>query len=206
VALRRTLGLVVCGGQSRRMGCDKALMDLAGARLVDRAVDALAPFTDEVSLATGSRPRYVELGRECILDEVADAGPLSGLVAGLRVARESNFDALLVTACDTPRASAAVFGVLAKRLSEGSADAVLLRTEHGVEPLIAAYRTTCFEPALAALAAGRRRMTSFHEAVEIEHVHAAELTVEAPATNVNTPEELEAERLYFGSCSGERSA
>jgi molybdopterin-guanine dinucleotide biosynthesis protein A len=188
------------------MGTDKALVDLAGARLVDRAVASLEVHTSDVLLATGSEPRYAELGRECVLDELSDAGPLAGLVAGLRAASERGSEALMISACDTPRASAVVFAALRDKLASSAADAVLLRTTEGIEPLIAIYRTTCLAPALAALSAGRRRMTSFHEAVQIDHVEEAELTVEAPATNVNTPEQLEAERLFFGEGLEERSA
>jgi len=206
VSRKRTLGLLVCGGQSRRMGTDKALVDLAGSRFLDRAMRSLESVSYEVLLATGAEPRYAELGRECVLDEVQDAGPLSGLVAGLRAARDRGAASLAISACDTPRASSLVFEALAQKLGTSSADAVLLRTEQGIEPLIAIYNVSCFQPALEALTEGRRRMTSFHESVDIIHVDEAELPVEAPATNVNTPFELRAEREFFGEDVKEREA
>ena len=55
-------GLVICGGKSRRMGTDKALVDLAGARFLDRSIAALAPLAAEVVLATGVSPRVPDLG------------------------------------------------------------------------------------------------------------------------------------------------
>lgn len=74
-------GVVLAGGASRRMGRDKALIRLEGQRLVDRAVERLATVTDRVVVASGRR----SLG---CADEVADAadvaGPLGGLLAGLR--------------------------------------------------------------------------------------------------------------------------
>lgn len=199
---KRTLGLLVCGGQSRRMGTDKALLELAGARLVDRAVQALESVADEVLLATGSEPRYGELGRECVLDVLPGAGPLAGLVAGLRVATERGAGMLVASACDTPRANALVFSALSRKLVGSAADAVLLRGTHGVEPLIAVYRTSCYMPARAALEAGRRRMTSFHEDLEVLYLDETEVAIEAPATNLNTPEELSSERLFFGEVPG----
>lgn len=192
-----TLGLVVCGGKSRRMGTDKALEDLAGSRLVDRAVASIGSVADEVLLATGSGPRYSELGLECVLDEIKDAGPLAGLVAGLRAAKLRGAGRLAVSACDTPRALAEVFQALSKHLESALADAVLLRTQSGLEPLIAIYRVSCLAPAAKALKAGRRRMTSFHEDLEIDYIDEANFAIKAPSTNVNTPEELAAERCFF---------
>lgn len=201
-------GLVICGGHSRRMGTDKALVDLAGARFLDRSIAALAPLVGEVVLATGSEPRYPELGLRTVTDVRPDCGPLAGLVAGLEEARAADRDLVLVLACDTPRADARLFEALLARLDEaGSADACLLRTPDGLEPLCAVYRTTCAAPALAALAGGRRRMTSFHDEVELAYLELdelpADLVAARPDTNVNTPAELESERAWFaGGGSG----
>lgn len=195
------LGLVVCGGKSRRMGSDKALLDLAGSRLVERAVLALRSVTVDVVLGTGETERYGELGLECVIDPVHGAGPLAGLVAGLECAQVRGASALLVSACDTPRASDEVFGALSRKWEAIEADALLLQTSDGIEPLIAIYRITCAAPARAALAAGKRRMTSFHDSIEVSFLDAREVAVEAPATNINTPEELEAERQFLGDRS-----
>lgn len=197
----RFLGLVVCGGMSRRMGSDKALLDLAGVRLVERAVAALDGVVAQVVLATGSEERYTELGLPCVLDPVADAGPLAGLVAGLERAAERGADALVVTACDTPRASEAVYRTLAEKWQGSSSDALLLQTKNGQEPLIAIYGPRCADAARRALDAGKRRMTAFHSELKISYLDAAQVPVSQPAINLNTPEELEAERQYLGDLS-----
>ncbi|MDF1800134.1 MAG: molybdenum cofactor guanylyltransferase [Planctomycetota bacterium] len=197
----RRSGLVLCGGRSRRMGSDKAVLDLAGTRLIDLAVAALTPLTEAVVLATGEAPRYLELGLDTVLDSHAGCGPLGGLVAGLEHAKLHDRDPVLVLACDTPRASARLFELLVERLESSSADACLLRTAEGIEPLYAVYKTSCAAPARAALAAGQRRMNAFHEAVELAFLDETELPHELaerrPATNLNTPSEYEAERAYF---------
>ena len=104
----RTLGLVLCGGESRRMGADKALMTLGGVPLIEYAVKAVRGVADEVRLGTGSAPRYASLGLACVLDAPggAQAGPLVGLVAGLRAASAAGFDALVVCVRATRRGSA----------------------------------------------------------------------------------------------------
>ena len=77
-------GLVLCGGHSRRMGSDKALLPLGGQRLIDFPLGALAQVAGSTSLAVGSTERYGELGLSQVLDDPAwgDAGPLAGLLAG----------------------------------------------------------------------------------------------------------------------------
>lgn len=181
------------------MGADKALLDLAGARLIDRAVAALEPLVGEVVLATGSAPRYRETGLPTVQDVLPDAGPLAGLVAGLERAADRGAEAVLALACDTPRADARLYAQLLAAL--GDADACLLRTPDGPEPLCAVYRTTCAAPARAALAAGRRRMTAFHDEVRLTWVDLDELPRDLadsrPDTNVNTPEQYKAERAWF---------
>ncbi len=187
------------------MGTDKALVDLAGARFLDRSIAALSPLVDEVVLATGSEARYPELGHRTVTDAVPDSGPLSGLLAGLEQARESGRELVLVVACDTPRAEERLYRALVERLAD--ADACLLRTPDGLEPLCAVYRTTCAAPARAALESGRRRMTSFHDEVQLAFLELdelpADLAAARPDTNVNTPEELNAERAWFAATPSE---
>ena len=72
-------GVVLCGGSSRRMGRDKALLEIEGQSLVARAASALAEVAPRVLLASGSAPRYPALGLECVLDPVEGNGPLAGL-------------------------------------------------------------------------------------------------------------------------------
>jgi molybdopterin-guanine dinucleotide biosynthesis protein A len=180
-------GLVLCGGRSRRMGRDKAVLALGGTTLIERAVGVLAGIARETLIATGPEPRYPELGLECVLDRVADAGPLAGLEAGLARSR-SEWTAAL--ACDMPRVDARVIEILHDRAKERDLDACLLATRRGVEPLCAVYRRTCLEPVRAALDAGERAMVSFHAGLRVETlpewVLPAELRERRVALNVNT--------------------
>lgn len=210
-ACSSTLGLVLCGGASRRMGSDKALLELGGRRLIDYALSALDATCDEVRLATGSAPRYAELGRSVVLDAAGaqgegPTGPLAGLVAGLAAAKVDGFDVLVASACDTPRVGADVFKALLETLARTGADLALLASHKGgevlPEPLIGAYRVaTCHGPAEDALAAGRRRLTAFHSGLRVELVDEHDVRATDPARNLNTPLDLEAEELLMQSRS-----
>jgi molybdopterin-guanine dinucleotide biosynthesis protein A len=191
------LGVVLCGGNSRRMGTDKAVLEVGGQRMLARAVDVLGRVAGRVVLACGADERYDDLGLERVYDTRDDAGPLAGLEAGLRAARDSGAEWVFALACDMPRAVPAVLRALHRTAREQDADACLLRTAGGLEPLLAVYRTGCLAAVTAALDTGERRMTSFHGrpgAARIEVLPEAELGASLAAKdcarNLNTPSEL----------------
>lgn len=111
-----TFGLILAGGQGRRMGgSDKALLHLAGRPLVAHAAARLGPQCGALAInANGSAARLASLGLPVIADEIVDAGPLAGVLAGLRLARESGFALLCTLSVDAPFAP----GDLVARLHE----------------------------------------------------------------------------------------
>lgn len=151
-------GLVLCGGRSRRMGVDKASLELAGRTLLERAALELESIATSTFLACGPSPRYAELGRPLALDAWPEGGPLAGLEAGLALCGTEFLAAL---ACDMPRATAPAILALRRRAEEMELDACFLETDGGVEPLFAVYRRSCLAAVRTALAAGERKMTSF---------------------------------------------
>jgi len=196
-------GVVLCGGASRRMGRDKALLELDGETLIARAVEGLGALCERVVLACGPTPRYAELGRELVCDRTPDAGPLAGLEAGLAALHG---DWLAVCACDMPAVEPAVYRALHARARAEGLDGCMLATEQGVEPLLAVYHKSCLGAVRDAIARGERRLVAFHGrqggrpviGTVPRAVLAAELDV-APeaadwARNLNRPEDLERER------------
>lgn len=195
-ALRATrTGVVLCGGQSRRMGRDKAMIEVGGRTLLESAVAALDAICGEVLLAPGGASRYASLGRREVLDAAAGAGPLAGLVAALEATRT---EWLIALGCDMPGADARVLEELLRFAQEGGWEVTMLGSDAGVEPLCAVYRSSCAPAARAALAQGRTKLTSFHDgaalrvAVRRSEHFPAELRGPAAdaARNLNTPDDL----------------
>ena len=82
----RTVGLVLAGGQARRMGGgDKALIEIGGVAILDRVLAVLRGRCDPIILnANGDPARFARYGLPVIADSVPDfAGPLAGILAGL---------------------------------------------------------------------------------------------------------------------------
>jgi molybdopterin-guanine dinucleotide biosynthesis protein A len=86
IELPLTVGLVLAGGQARRMGGgDKALIKVGGVAILDRVLKALRPGCTAIVLnANGDPARFGRYGLPVIPDSVADfPGPLAGILAGL---------------------------------------------------------------------------------------------------------------------------
>jgi len=164
------VGFVVAGGQSRRMGRDKALLPWGGTTLLDHAIARLATVCDEVRVLSGSERRYGDRGLPVDLDAVADAGPLAALATALAVAAPRH---ALLLAVDIPFATPELLRYLCDALP--SWDAVVPSTDGGPEPLCAVYGPACLEPVRAALAVGERRMTAFWGAVRVRTPARADL-------------------------------
>ncbi|BAT60388.1 molybdenum cofactor guanylyltransferase [Variibacter gotjawalensis] len=81
-----TLGLILAGGQARRMGGgDKALLRVGGSTILDRTLERFAPqCADTIINANGDPARFDFTGLTIVPDDVpGSAGPLAGILAGL---------------------------------------------------------------------------------------------------------------------------
>jgi molybdopterin-guanine dinucleotide biosynthesis protein A len=188
----RGVGFVLAGGQSRRMGQDKALMRWEGASLLDHAITRLRAATAEVRILCGSEPRYADRGVPVDVDGVAGAGALGGVLTGLAHLRETRTPGPgLFLAVDLPHVPVALLAHLLT-LAE-SFDAVVPVSDGGPEPLCAAYNVACFEPIRERLARRECKMTSFWPDVRVGQLKGdALLAFGDPRTlfrNLNTPED-----------------
>lgn len=181
---------VMAGGKSRRMGQDKAWIELEGKPIVARVIDVLREVADEV-LVVANDPRFAELGVRVVPDRFPEGGALGGIATGVGAAQH---DRVLVAACDMPFLRADVWRLLVQR-ADGT-DAVVPKVGGEYETLHALYTKACLGPMERALASGKMRIISFFGDVRVREVDEADLRALDPElrslTNVNTPEELAA--------------
>jgi molybdopterin-guanine dinucleotide biosynthesis protein A len=193
------LSLVIqAGGESRRMGTDKALLPFLGQPLILRPLNRLVGLAEEVLVTSNQPESYRFLGLTPIPDRFPGCGALGGLFTALSAAR---YPYVAVVACDMPFASIEIFAFELVLLQETGADAVIPRSEAGVEPFHALYRReTCLPFVRSTLEAGKRRVDAWFPEVQIRYLEAEEILPYDPDQlaflNINTPEELqEAERI-----------
>ncbi len=190
---RRMLTIVIqAGGQSSRMGQDKALMPFLGQPLIQRLVKRLLPIADELLITTNQPEKYEFLELPLFADKVPGRGALGGLFTALIVAGQP---LVAVVACDMPFASLSLIQLEKNILCSESADAVVPRTAQGFEPLHALYRRASCLPAIdQALQQGQWKVTSWFSQVNVRSLSLAEIEAQDPLQlafiNVNTSEEL----------------
>ena len=179
---------IMAGGKSKRMGQDKAWIELDGEPLIKRVADVLAEVADEV-IVVANDPKYESLGLRVVRDHWPQGGALGGIATGVGAATH---EAVLVAACDMPFLSADVWRVLLAHA--GEADVVIPRIGGEYETLHALYTKACVPHMARAIAENRLRVIAFFDAVKVLAIEEAELRAVDPTlrafTNVNTPEEL----------------
>ncbi|MEX2471946.1 MAG: molybdopterin-guanine dinucleotide biosynthesis protein B [Gemmatimonadota bacterium] len=180
------LGAVLAGGRSSRFGSDKGLALLGGARLLDRAVDTLRAVCDGV-VVVSSRPGHEVEGAVRIPDLRQDHGPLGGIEAALRHARDVGASAVFVLACDLPTVDASVVRSVVEGLGDASAAAPRRDGPPGFEPLCAVYRASCGDVAAGLLDGGVRGAHALFERVGGRTIVMEEASA---LVNVNTPADL----------------
>ena len=182
-------GIVLAGGQGRRMGSvDKGLQLLRAKPMIASVLERLAPQVDEVIInANQNLDTYRGFGHPIVTDEISGfAGPLAGLHAGLKAASRP----LVATVpCDSPFLPADLVWRLKKFL--GDHDLAVAKTGDQPHPVFALVRMNLKENLEAFLAAGGRKIDAWYAPLKVIEVSFDD---EADAfRNINTLEELDRE-------------
>ncbi len=137
--------LILAGGQSRRMGTDKAHITVSGATQLDRTCALAAQFTDHVFVSVRDLATADSLRRRySLIADVPDAeGPLAGVLAAFKLDPVADW---LVLACDLPRLDAPTLDALTRAAAQDSQSAAIAigsEVHDGLpEPLCAIWRSS----------------------------------------------------------------
>ena len=189
---------ILAGGQSRRMGTDKAALKLEGLPLLERTARTALGAELPVLVAGRARPNGWPLETVGFAeDDQPGLGPLGGLATALR----STSAPVLVLACDLPLLTAdAVRWLQAQperwntqngNTQNGNTHGLIVVNGEQWEPLFSIYRPECLPLVEARLAAGRRSLHGLIEAGNFVFTDAPDW-VAAQLVNVNTAEEWQA--------------
>ena len=191
------LGVLLAGGQARRMGGgDKGRLELSGRSLFAHVIDRLAPQVSGLALnANGDPDRFADLNLPVISDPIEGfAGPLAGVLAGLDHGAVQGADWIVTAAADTPflprdlvsrlqAASEAKGGAIALAATVPSGGELTLHPTFGLWPV--ALR----EDLRAALQAGTRKVVAWTERHNAGDAVFPSAALD-PFFNINRPEEL----------------
>src|SRR3972149_4933696 len=132
-------GFVLVGGESRRMGRPKGLLELRGRPLALRAAEVLRPHVAEVALL-GPPEQFGHLWVRVLADRRPGRGPLEALCGALV---NSPYAWTLFLPCDLPFLEGKFLEALVRRALAGRAQAVVPRTADGWQPPCAGPHRDC---------------------------------------------------------------
>ena len=182
---------VLAGGQSTRMGAEKALVELDGRTLLEHAL-TLARSVSPEAWIVGSKAKFSRYG-DVVEDEFPQHGPLGGIHAGLR---SSTSELNLMLAVDMPFVDARFLEFLFEEAARQECAVVTIPRAGGAwQTLCAVYRKPFADLAEEALRAGKNKIDPLFRGIEMRILEERELIEQnfSPALfrNLNTPEELE---------------
>src|SRR5580700_6670283 len=163
-------GFILAGGESSRMGRDKALLEFGGVALIVRTAKLVESAARWCAIV-GDAVRLEGLELRVIEDDLPGAGPLGGIATALGA---SEAEWYLIVACDLPYLTREWLEFLIGRALRSDAAAVLPMNERGAEPLCAMYRKPTEGAIRAALERGVRKVTDGLADVHIEFIEPRE--------------------------------
>lgn len=176
-----TLGLILAGGRSSRMGHDKAFVRLGACTLIERAIAQLAPQVDRLAISSNADPMlYAEYDIPVVADDTATIqGPLAGVATALHRWPEEEMVTVAVDLAFIP-------ADLVARLRGDSSHTLCRYAHDGVRPALAAWWAPQSATALDDfLARGRRAYQAWLQ------LHGEAVAFDARlACNINTPADL----------------
>jgi len=181
---------ILAGGQSTRMGTDKAFVALNGRTLLQRILDTERSVTPNVHIV-GDLAKFSPFA-PTIADIFPGCGPLAGIHAALR---SSDTDLNLMLAVDLPFVPPALLQFLTTQAKASPAAVVTVpRTSQGWQPLCAIYRRSFVDLAEEALRNGHYKIDALFSATQVRAIDEDELQSAGFSPqlfrNLNTPQDL----------------
>ena len=180
--------VILAGGQSSRMGSNKALLPYKGGRFIEAIHRQLAEIFDEVLLVTNTPEQYAFLPCRKVGDLFPGMGALAGIHSGLS---HSSNPRVLVVACDMPYLDSGLLRHLAEQSDEGSV--LIPESPAGLEPLHSVYGRGVLAAVETTLLSGERRIISFFERANVRKVNLEQVARYSPDystfANINTPQD-----------------
>lgn len=182
-------GVVLAGGQARRMGGeDKGLVELGGRWMIAHVIDALRPQVETVIInANRNLERYRELGWSVIADELSGfSGPLAGMASAMAAARTPD---IVTVPCDSPLLPGDLVARLTAARGRERAEIAVAHDATRMQPVFALLDTSLLGDLRAFLEAGERKIDRWYAR---HRLALADFADESEAfINVNTPRERE---------------
>jgi len=188
-------GVLLAGGNSRRMGEDKRYLVVGEQTLLERGLAVLRSIFQEVLVVIAQDSPSLNVDTRVVRDLVPDCGSLGGLYTGLT---QATTPYIFVVACDMPFLDPAVITQFTSR--RATADIVMAKLAARLHPMHALYGKRCLPVVEEMIRARQLKIQEMlsHSSLHVRYVTEVDLVTIDPSWrsfhNVNTPADLEVAR------------
>jgi len=184
-------GVILAGGRNSRFsGRNKALIPVAGKRILDRIHEVFTNLFDNIILVTNDPFQYMAWDFDIVTDIFPIRSALTGIHTGLFYVPTPY---AFFTACDSPFLKKELIEILLDGLEPGI-DIVIPETSQGFEPLCAIYSKQCFKPIEEQLLKKSFKIQQIFHQVRVKKISENILRSVDPDlasfSNINTPDDL----------------
>ena len=179
-------GIVLCGGQSFRMGSDKGLVAYKDKTLVEYAINSISGYCSDIILST-NRELYRKFGYKLVADYHNHIGPLGGIFSGLST---SINDQCLITACDIPFIDKGILDLMMDKATQTKI--VLLKLAKGYfQPFPAILAKNVLPVIEKQIDSGNHKLQDLYADLEQRMQNDVSIIeIEAEPLNINTKNDL----------------
>lgn len=176
---------ILAGGKSRRMGCNKALMELNNETMLARIIHSLSGC-GPILVSASEKGIYEQYADNIVYDENRDIGPIEGI---RRLVAESDSEYVFICAADMPFVNADIVTYISQFISSDY-DCFVIADEEHIHPLCAIYSKRILSAVNEAISEGRYRLTEILKRVRCKYISIEQTKLDKKVLkNVNTREE-----------------
>ncbi|GEN30561.1 molybdopterin-guanine dinucleotide biosynthesis protein A [Cerasibacillus quisquiliarum] len=180
--------VILAGGQSSRMGTNKALLKLNNEFVIEKILKELRQLSQEVYIVSNDTKIYDFLNVPVIRDRYPGKGPLAGIETALY---HIDKDIVIISPCDTPFIHKEVYQHLLNKLD--TYDAVIPYVNNRPQPLSGIYKKNVLPVVQKQLQLNNLKVRSFFSKINVKYVYdfgqIADGIVEKHFFNMNYPDE-----------------
>ncbi len=191
-----SVGVLLCGGKSRRMGFDKAFLKIDDHWLLLQQAKALSEIFSQVVLVSNSIEKFQEMPLQhsyiLLEDHYPETGPLGAIATAMEEV-ESEF--FFVMACDMPFLDPQSVATLQQHIKD--AQVVLYEHQGKQEPLLAFYHKSCLPVFQKQLDQKQLRIRAGFQDLNVQAVKIEENEAKKIFLNLNTPKDVEQFRNHL---------
>jgi molybdopterin-guanine dinucleotide biosynthesis protein A len=159
------MGFVQAGGGSVRFGRDKALIQFGGKTMLARTTELVAEVCGSAQIVAPAG-KYLDAPASVVADQYPGEGPLGGTLTALSILPRGEW--ALIVSCDMPFLTLEFLADLRRRAEKSEKLVVVPRSENGLEPLCAAWKTESLPEIQLAFDAGVRKVTEAMKRLPME--------------------------------------